>query len=304
MPLEVARLRDSDLVALSTGDEFKAALLLWGASWGQVPAASLPCDDRILARLAGCAPAEFRRLRKMALYGFILCSDDRLYHPVLADLAMRAFAKRRGQAERANSRWAASRAENAAKSTESPMPRQSRGAAGAVQGRGEGTGPDSPEGDEGFEHAWRAYPHIRGRSSRPKALAAWARLSQAHRAALPAAIARYAREGREPKAQCGAPGMDRWLRDERFLDWLATAASAPASPRFPEPIRAAVVAAKGEDWTRSWLDPCRWTGAAIATANAFAADTLRRELAPVLAALGAGVEHAPLPRGDGASADT
>ena len=47
------------------------------------------------------------------------------------------------------------------------------------------------------------------------------------REALPEAVARYAREGREPRAECGAPAMDRWLRDGRHLDWLQ-AAPAPA----------------------------------------------------------------------------
>lgn len=53
MPLEVVRLRDSDLAALATGDEFRGAVLLWCASWHQVPAASLPNDDRLLAKFAG-----------------------------------------------------------------------------------------------------------------------------------------------------------------------------------------------------------------------------------------------------------
>ena len=50
MPLDVLRLRDSDLAALANGEEFKAAVLLWCAAWHQVPAASLPNDDRLLAR--------------------------------------------------------------------------------------------------------------------------------------------------------------------------------------------------------------------------------------------------------------
>ncbi len=300
MPLEVARLRDSDLVALSTGDELKAALLLWIAAWGQVPAASLPDDDRILARLTGYPLAQWRRLRAMALRGFSLCSDGRLYHPLIADLAMQAYAKRRGQAERANSRWARSKAKTPANSKDSAMPMQCGDDAAAVQGTDKGTDSDSlsDSGDlDGFEEAWTAYPHVRGRSSRPKALAAWKRLPRARRAALPAAVARYAREGREPKAQCGAPGMDRWLRDERFLDWLEAApdAAAPAGPAFPGPaaVREAVAAAQGEAWTRSWLDPCGWRDGAITTPNAFAADTLRRDLASVLDALGVGVTVQP-----------
>lgn len=55
MPLHVSRLRDSDLAALATGDEFRAAVLLWCYSWHQVPAGSLPNDDRVLALRSGAA---------------------------------------------------------------------------------------------------------------------------------------------------------------------------------------------------------------------------------------------------------
>ncbi|MDX7953748.1 hypothetical protein P7D22_21520, partial [Lichenihabitans sp. Uapishka_5] len=53
MPLDVRRLRDSRIAALVTGEEFRSAVLLWCASWHQVPAASLPNDDIELAHLAG-----------------------------------------------------------------------------------------------------------------------------------------------------------------------------------------------------------------------------------------------------------
>ena len=53
MPLDVIRLRGSDLAVLATGDGFRAAVLLWCAAWHQVPTASLPKDDRLLANLAG-----------------------------------------------------------------------------------------------------------------------------------------------------------------------------------------------------------------------------------------------------------
>ena len=111
MPLQVARLKDSDLVALSTGDEFKAAILLWIASWSQLPASSLPADDRILARFAGVSVTEWKGLRSMALRGWIMCSDGRLYHPIIADLAMAVFEKRRHQSARANTRWARAKSE-------------------------------------------------------------------------------------------------------------------------------------------------------------------------------------------------
>ncbi len=94
MPLHTERLLDSDMMALSTGEEFKTALRLWCKSWNQEPAASLPDDDRILAHLAGKELSAWRKVKDMALRGFVKCSDGRLYHPVIAAEAIKAMAKR------------------------------------------------------------------------------------------------------------------------------------------------------------------------------------------------------------------
>lgn len=104
MPLDVVRLLDSDLFALSTGDEFKAAAALWAKSWLQIPAASLPDDDRILAHLSG-AGARWKRVKPMAMRGFVLCSDGRWYHPVIAEKAREAWSHRLKQREKAAKRW-------------------------------------------------------------------------------------------------------------------------------------------------------------------------------------------------------
>ncbi len=96
MPLDVVRLRDSGLAVRSSGDEFRAAVMLWCASWHQLPAASLPDDDAVLAQLAGYGRdlRGWKRVRKGALSGFIKCSDDRLYHPVVAEKAVESWNKK------------------------------------------------------------------------------------------------------------------------------------------------------------------------------------------------------------------
>lgn len=83
------------------------------------------------------------------------------------------------------------------------------------------SGTTYPHGSVEFEEVWKAYPHVKGRSSKRKALAEWAKISTDTRLALPAAVQRYRDEGREPKADCGAPAMERWLRDERYADWIS-----------------------------------------------------------------------------------
>lgn len=96
MPLDVARLRDSELAIMATGDEFRAAVLLWCAAWNQLPAASLPDSDQALAAYAGFGRdvRGWLGVKSGAMRGFVLCSDGRWYHAVVAEKAMEAWAER------------------------------------------------------------------------------------------------------------------------------------------------------------------------------------------------------------------
>lgn len=102
--LDVDKLMASELWAMSSGDEFKAAIALWCKAWKQVPAASLPNDERVLAAFSG-AGSKWRKVRQVALHGFVLCSDGRLYHPVLAADALRASRARKQRQEAIAARW-------------------------------------------------------------------------------------------------------------------------------------------------------------------------------------------------------
>nr|WP_255611022.1 DUF1376 domain-containing protein [Lysobacter sp. ESA13C] len=96
MPLDVVRLRDSELATTSSGEGFRCAVLLWCAAWHQLPAASLPDDDRLLSQYAGFGRSikEWRKHKAEALYGWELCADGRLYHPTVAEKALEAWAQR------------------------------------------------------------------------------------------------------------------------------------------------------------------------------------------------------------------
>lgn len=99
MPLDATRLLDSDLFALATGDEFKAAIALWCKAWTQVPAGSLPDDDRVLAHLSR-AGTKWKKVKAMALRGFVKCDDGRLYHPVVCEKANEAWGKKQSYRDR------------------------------------------------------------------------------------------------------------------------------------------------------------------------------------------------------------
>ena len=96
MPLLGERLFTSDFDAHCNDAEWRAGVTLWWRAWQQVPAGSLPNDDGALAGLAGYRrdPRGWLKVKANALRGFVLCSDGRLYHPVICDLAIKAWTKR------------------------------------------------------------------------------------------------------------------------------------------------------------------------------------------------------------------
>jgi hypothetical protein len=110
MLLDVQRLRDSDLAA---GDpaHLGLALIAWAVSWHQLPAGSLPNNDAVLARLMGFGRdlKGWRGVREHALHGYVLCSDDRLYHPVVIEKATECYernmARSRKAQKAAQARW-------------------------------------------------------------------------------------------------------------------------------------------------------------------------------------------------------
>lgn len=111
----------------------------------------------------------------------------------------------------------------------------------------------------GFDDLWKAYPHVKGRSSKPKAVEAWANVPSALQSLLPPAAQRYAHGGTIPAG--GAPALAKWLADELWRDWMAEpATSAPITRAWPGPaeVRKAFAKAMGEDWTRAYIDPAGW----------------------------------------------
>jgi hypothetical protein len=92
--LNVERLMASELVALSSHEVVSAAMFVWCRAWKQLPAASLPDDDRVNAAFARLPLHKFKKLKDEIMRGFVKCSDGRLYHKFLAAEAIRAFEKK------------------------------------------------------------------------------------------------------------------------------------------------------------------------------------------------------------------
>jgi hypothetical protein len=102
MPLDIARLFNSEFHARADDSEWRAGITLWLKSFHQVPAGSIPDDDVALARLAelGRDVKSWKKIREVALHGWVKCSDGRLYHPVVAEKAAEAWAGKLSQRAR------------------------------------------------------------------------------------------------------------------------------------------------------------------------------------------------------------
>jgi hypothetical protein len=117
MPLHVARLRDSDLAAEGEPEANWYAVLLWAASWHQLPAGSLPDNDTVLMRIVGLGRdvKTWARHKAGALRGFVHCSDGRLYHPIVAEQVNTAWSEKLAYRERKEKRVEAARMAAAAR---------------------------------------------------------------------------------------------------------------------------------------------------------------------------------------------
>lgn len=106
-------------------------------------------------------------------------------------------------------------------------------------------------------------------------------------------VKRYALEDKDAKRDCGAPGLERWLKWGRWDNWRPTD---PTSARvqsegrmFPDTtIRQACLARHGEPWCISYLDRCEWVDGAIVTTSGTVFGVLSR--APIMRELETVVE--------------
>lgn len=255
MPLDALRLRDSELAIEASAEVFRASVLLWCASWHQVPAGSLPIKDKTLAEYSR-AGTRWPRIRAEVLSKWIECSDGRLYHPVVAEKAREAQTAKDAQRARTMAATAAReskrRAANCPADDERHDKRHDRfeeqrdverdvereSATHVVQGKGrEGKGiekkPPNPrkrgnvhEFPPGFEAFWLPYPK---KAAKDAAARAFAKLApdEALQAVLVAAVRRQAasEQWRKDGGQF-VPNAATWINGRRWEDELPSMADA------------------------------------------------------------------------------
>jgi len=107
MPLFGDRLFGSATWIAASPEAKVAALRLWWRSFAhEVPAGSLPNDDMLLADYAGYGVAvkAWQKIKPQAMRGWLLCSDGRLYHRTVAEVALEAWEQRKRNREK-QARW-------------------------------------------------------------------------------------------------------------------------------------------------------------------------------------------------------
>ena len=236
-----------------TVTEHGAYMLLLMSMWRN--GGSLPSDDKSLARHARCTRGQWDRIRPV-LMSFFTCTDTTITQNRLATELTKHTEAVRQQRERSSNGGKA----KALKLQEATLPAAPVGQCQPEpepEKKEDAKASLSPEKattyPEPFEAAWQAYPHVKGRSSKPKALGFWRRMTPAARQALPLAVARYARDGREPRAECGAPAMQRWLSEARYEDWMTSDPQVIALPTDPQVIAGRKLHfTKTGEWRSEW----------------------------------------------------
>lgn len=111
MPIDISRLFDPEMQLTMNDAEWRVAMTLQLKSFHHLPAASIPDDDAILARIAdfGRDIEAWQKVKKAALKGWVKCDDGRFYHPMVAEKALESWIskilqKKRGIAG-SGTRW-------------------------------------------------------------------------------------------------------------------------------------------------------------------------------------------------------
>jgi hypothetical protein len=293
-------------------------VMMWGEAFKASPAGSLPDDDDELAEAAGYGMdvEAFMAVKADIMSPWTLCADGRWYHPTVCEVVLeawdRASTRKKTAAERQRRHREKVRGVTPERQDVTPqiggvtrdeaevtrhLGIQTRQTEQLSEANASSSSEDleKQEYPPAFEIGWKAYPHVKGRSSKPKAHGYWRRLSPAHRAALPSAIARYARDGREPKNECGAPAMERWLRDGRYLDWMAEDQPPSAAWSGPPDVLAIMERAfpgKGSGYLSAY---CVWQDVptrALICSNEFMRKRISEEAGRALEAIGVKVLQA------------
>lgn len=185
-------------------------ILLLCKAWHQSPPASLPNDDRVLARYARLSPDDWQVVKPEVLAAFTVGNDDRLHQKRLRR-EYEAFAeKSKKRANAAAARWERSN------SNANAMQMHSKCNAIQSQSQNQKKEPPKPPGGgvvDGFDAWYAAYPHKVGKAAARKAYTSARGRTDA--ATLLAGLEAYKRSKPQDRPWCNPA---TWLNQDRWED--------------------------------------------------------------------------------------
>lgn len=269
MPLDVRTLLTSSLWIKAKKDPrvAHAAVSLWCECWHQVPAASLPDDDEVLADLARCDPKEWARVKERALLHFVKCSDGRLYHRHVAQKAMESWEAKVAQRARTKAATEAREAKRRAQQSGTDVQRdgtrdgERHGARDVVrdvhQGTGTGTGTVKGQGIEeknpSGSRPLASPPDLLGDQIQQTVPCPYGAIVDAYHRELPSLPKIRLRDGKTWEArQKAMRGFWGWVLSSRKSDGTRRAESAEHAMRW---ISAYFARARDNDFVMGRISP-------------------------------------------------
>jgi uncharacterized phage protein (TIGR02220 family) len=121
--IDLQQVQQSDTWALASAETRPWLLMLWVASWQQVPCGSLPSDDRVIAARIGMTSDAFMASKNVLMRGWWMASDRRLYHPTITERVIAMLDRKKAERDRqADYRAKMKSRKNAGSTTESVAP--------------------------------------------------------------------------------------------------------------------------------------------------------------------------------------
>lgn len=135
MPFYGAWLRSSMFNAECSDAEYRAAVNLWWSAWHELPAGSLPDNEAALCKAAdlGRDRRKFAKLRKVAMSGFVMCSDGRWYHEFICVQVRIQWQERLNAIRRGINSGAARRLKSNGKHSQDNIETESKALANALE---------------------------------------------------------------------------------------------------------------------------------------------------------------------------
>jgi uncharacterized phage protein (TIGR02220 family) len=98
--IDLQQVQQSDTWALASAEIRPWLLMLWVASWQQVPCGSLPSDDKVIAARIGMPFESFNAAKNVLMRGWWLASDGRLYHETITERVIAMLDRKKAERDR------------------------------------------------------------------------------------------------------------------------------------------------------------------------------------------------------------